>query len=320
MSRRYLCGALVGVLAAAGILTTAWGASAAPVTLHAQPKMSVMRPLGFRQHAKPTRPNRTNNLSYRGGIGGIGVETAPKVYLVLWGSQWNNNDPSGEASRLQNFFTGVGGSTWLNSVTQYCQGVASGTITCPTNSQHAGNQANIYVATWGDSTAAAPSHPTQSQLAAEAVRAAGYFGNTSSATNSTVQYVIATATGNSASGFGTQYCAWHSSTSSSYGNIAYTNLPYITDAGPSCGSNFVNSGSSGATDGVTIVEGHELAETITDQFPNGGWLDRNGEENGDKCAWISSGSGASREINLSTGSFAVQTLWSNANNGCVISY
>jgi serine protease len=135
-----------------------------------------------------------------------------------------------------------------------------------------------------------------------------------------VQYVIATATGNSASGFGTQYCAWHSSTSSAYGNIAYTNLPYITDAGPSCGSNFVNSGSSGATDGVTIVEGHELAETITDQFPNGGWLDRNGEENGDKCAWISSGSGASRDISLSTGNFAVQTLWSNANNGCVISY
>src|SRR3954468_20481589 len=37
-----------------------------------------------------------NNLYYHGGVGGIGVETAPKVYLVLWGAQWNNNDPSGE--------------------------------------------------------------------------------------------------------------------------------------------------------------------------------------------------------------------------------
>jgi len=319
MRRRYLCGALVGVLAIAGALTTS--AAARPTGSHALAKLSVMRPLGFKpvQRAK-AKPTRTNNLAYRGGIGGIGVETAPKVYLVLWGSQWNNNDPYGEAGRLQDFFNGVGGSSWLNSVSQYCQGVASGTTTCPTNSQHAGNQANIYVATWQDNTSAAPAHPTQSQLAAEAVSAAGHWGNTSSATNNTVQYVIATATGNSASGFGTQYCAWHSSTSSSYGNIAYTNLPYITDAGPSCGSNFVNSGSSGATDGVTIVEGHELAETITDQFPNGGWLDRNGEENGDKCAWISSGSGASRDITLPTGSFAVQTLWSNANNGCVISY
>jgi hypothetical protein len=320
MRRRYLCGALVGVLATTGILTTAFGASAAPATSHAQPKTSIMRPLGFRQHAKPVRPNRSNNLSYRGGIGGIGVETAPKVYLVLWGSQWNNNDPSGEANRLQSFFNGVGGSSWLNSVTQYCQGVASGTVTCGASGQHAGNPTGIFATTWADNGSAAPSQPTQSQLAAEAVKAAGHFGNTSSASNNTVQYVIATATHNNASGFGTQYCAWHSSTSSSYGNIAYTNLPYITDAGPSCGSNYVNAGSAGATDGITIVEGHEMAETITDQFPNGGWLDRNGEENADKCAWISSGTGASRNIALTTGTFAVQTLWSNANNGCVASY
>jgi serine protease len=281
-----------------------------------------MRPLGFKpvQHATKQRRPRSNNLAYQGGVGGIGVETAPKVYLVLWGSQWTGTDTSGEASLLQGFFGHVGASSWLNSVTQYCQGVAAGTITCGSSGQHAGNQSGIYVSTWSDNGSTAPTHPTQSQLASEAVRAAGHFGNTSSATNNTVQYVIATAKGNSASGFGTQYCAWHSSTSSSYGNIAYTNLPYITDAGPSCGSNFVNGGSSGATDGITIVEGHELAETITDQFPNGGWLDRNGEENGDKCAWISSGSGASGDIPLATGTFAVQTLWSNANSGCVISY
>jgi len=285
-----------------------------------------MRPLGFKQHAKPARPNHTNNLSYRGGVGGFGVETAPKVYLVVWGSQWGtngSNDPSGEVGILQAFFSHAGASGWLNSVTQYCQGVASGTVTCPTNSQHAGNPSGIYAGTVFDSSSAAPTHPTQSQLAAEAARAAQQFGN-GSGTNSTVQYVIATATGNSASGFGTQYCAWHSSTSSQYGNIAYTNLPYITDAGPSCGSNFVNSGSSGATDGVTIVEGHELAETITDQFPNGGWLDRNGAENGDKCAWISSGQGASTNVTLNGASYPVQSLWSNAfssgRGGCVLSY
>ena len=66
-------------------------------------------------------------LSYHGGIGGVGVENAPKVYLVLWGSQWTN-DPSGEAGILQNFYSMVGGSTWLNTVTQYCQGVASGVV------------------------------------------------------------------------------------------------------------------------------------------------------------------------------------------------
>jgi serine protease len=151
------------------------------------------------------------------------------------------------------------------------------------------------------------------------VNAAAHFGNTTVASNASVQYVIATATGNNASGFGTRYCAWHSATSSSYGNIAYTNLPYITDAGASCGANFNGLGPNA---GITIVGGHEMGETITDQFPSTGWLDSNGAENGDKCAWISTGNqGAAADITLSTGTFAVQSLWSNAFNsnagGCV---
>src|SRR3954453_14056491 len=297
MSRRYLCGALVGVLATAGALTTAFGASAAPASSHAQAaKPSVMRPLGFKpvQRSKPARPRRTNNLAYRGGVGGIGVETAPTVYLVLWGSQWSS-DPSHESTVLQNFLPDAGGSSWLNSVTQYCQGVAAGTITCGSSGRHAGNPRAIYGGIYQDTGSAAPSHPTQSQLAAEAIKAADNFGNHSSASNASVQYVVATAHNNSASGFGTQYCAWHSSTSSSYGNIAYTNLPYITDAGSACGANF---NGLGPNEGITIVGGHEMAETITDQYPNGGWLDRNGEENADKCAWIGSGQGASASVNL----------------------
>jgi serine protease len=265
--------------------------------------------------SKPARPRRSNNLYYHGGVGGIGVETAPKVYLVVWGSQWGtngSNDPSGEVGILQSFLGHAGGSGWLNSVTQYCQGVASGTITCPSGSAFAGNPTGIYADTWYDSATAAPSQPTQSQLAAEAVRAAAHWGNTNSGSNASVQYVVATAHNNNAAGFGTQYCAWHSSTSG-YGNIAYTNLPYITDAGGSCGANFNNLGPKA---GITIVEGHEMAETITDQFPNGGWLDGSGAENGDKCAWTS---GTSNQ-NLTGATFPVQPLWSNASSSCALSY
>ena len=131
------------------------------------------------------------------------------------------------------------------------------------------------------------------------------------ASNASVQYVIATATRNNSKGFGRQYCAYHTSTSSTVGNVAYTNLPYITDAGRSCGANFNGLGPDA---GVTIVGGHEMGETITDQFLSGGWLDSAGAENADKCAWISSGQGASADISLSTGTFAVQSLWSNASN------
>jgi hypothetical protein len=121
---------------------------------------------------------------------------------------------------------------------------------------------------------------------------------------------------------GCPHCAYHSATSSTVGNVAYTNLPYITDAGASCGANFNGLGRNA---GITIVAGHEMGETITDQFPNGGWLDSSGAENGDKCAWISSGQGAAADVPLTNGgSFPVQSLWSDAFNsgsgGCVLSY
>jgi hypothetical protein len=199
--------------------------------------------------------------------------------------------------------------------------VAIGTVFCNGAGTAAGNPAGILAGVWYDNASAAPSKPRQSQLAAEAVRAAQHFGNTTAGSNASVQYVIATATRNNSRGFGTQYCAYHSATSSTVGNVAYTNLPYITDAGASCGANF---NGLGADAGITIVAGHEMAETMTDQFPSGGWLDSSGAENGDKCAWISSGQGAAADITLSTGIFAVQSLWSNAFNsgsgGCVLSY
>jgi hypothetical protein len=334
MRRRHLVGIFVGVLVTAGALAALSGSASADRSARASSQPEMMKPLSQSPHSFGKAGHGQGhgghkggggsvNLSYHGGVGGIGVEAAPKVYLVFWGSQWSN-DPSNEASILGNFLSGVGGSSWLNSVTQYCQGVATGTIFCNGAGTAAGNQSGILQGVWYDNGSQAPSRAGQSQLAAEAVNAAQHFGNTAAGSNASTQYVIATAHGDNPSGFGRQYCAWHSSTSSSYGNIAYTNLPYITDAGASCGANFVNSGTSGATDGITIVAGHELAETITDQFPNGGWLDSNGAENGDKCAWISSGQGAAADISLSTGSFPVQSLWSNAFNsnagGCVLSY
>jgi serine protease len=317
-----IAGAFAVAAVAACVLTSS--AAALPVSMPAQARVSVMSPVGFKPvpQANPARSTRANdNLGYRGGVDGIGVETAPKVYLVLWGSQWNNNDPSGEEPLLRSFFGKAGGSSWLNTVTQYCQGVASGSTSC-SGGTPVGNQTGMLAGTWSDNGTAAPKHPSQSALASEAVKAAAHFGNTSATSNASVQYVIATAHGYNTPGFGTSYCAWHDWTSSSDGVIAYTNLPYITDAGTSCGANFNN---LGAKAGITIVEGHEMAETITDQYPNGGWLDSSGSEIGDKCTWITTGNqGASASASLNGTHFPVQSLWSNAYNsdkgGCALSY
>jgi hypothetical protein len=294
-----------------------------------------------------------NNLSYGGGKSGVGVTTgAPKVYLVFWGSQWGtqgtnsagnvtlSGDPSGMAPYVEAFMKGLGtgGETWSGVMTQYCQGVASGSQSCPASAAHVGYPTGgAFAGVWVDKSTAAPSQATAHQLGTEAVHAATHFGNTTAASNRNAQYVIISPHGTHPDGYNTltsNFCAWHDYTgdssmsggavSSPDGPLAFTNLPYITDMGASCGQNFVNSGSAGKLDGVSIVEGHEYAETITDQFPAGGWTDLAGNENGDKCAWISSGQGAAQNITLTTGTFAVQSTWANdfggGQGGCEVSH
>lgn len=236
----------------------------------------------------------SGNLLYNGGV----IQTAPKIYLVLWGN-WNaSGDPNGVAARLEAFLPKIGGSSWLNSVTQYTQ----------SGGAHVGNLAGSYGGVWND-TANAPLPVEQdSDVANEAVRAAAHFGDYSSSAS----YVIASPHLSSTIGFQVQYCAWHSSTTAGNSTIAFTNLPYIPDAGSSCGQNSVNS--NGTLDGVSIVEGHEQGETETDPQPSSGWLDASGNENGDKCAWTG------LQNNPSVGNYPTQPLWSNASSSCVQSY
>ena len=292
----------------------------------------------------------TGNLSYGGGVDGIGVTTgAPKVYLVFYGSQWGTagtnangdmtftGDAKGEAPRLQRLFKGIGtnNETWSGVMTQYCEGIAAGATSCPSTAAHVGYPTGgAYAGVWYDNSAASPSQATGHQLAAEAVKAAGHFGNTTSASNRSAQYVIASPTGTHPDGFNTitaNWCAWHDwngdttlgggAASSSYGDIAFTNLPYLTDMGSSCGQNYVNAGTAGTLDGVTIVEGHEYAETITDQNPAGGWTDSGGSENADKCAWNGvGGTGGAQNVAFATGSYAMQATYSNDVTGCQISH
>jgi serine protease len=245
------------------------------------------------------RPGGGGNLVYHNGP----IQPASKTYVVYWGAAWTGSgDPKGVQTYLNNFLGHVGGTSWNATVTQYTQ--SDGT--------HTGNPANNFGGSYVDSSSNPPSSPTQSQMAAEAVKAAAHFGDYSVS----AQYIVAMPTGVSPSGFKTQYCAYHSSTSANGSTISWTNLPYLPDAGSGCGAGSVT---GSALDGVSIVEGHEYAEAETDPQPNSGWLDGSGAEIGDKCAWV-----ALADTNLNGTSFPTQPLWSNAANagagGCVQTY
>ncbi len=290
-------------------------------------------------------------LSAHGGIDGIEVTTgAPKVYVVFYGSQWGTSSTNGSgdltfsgdsvglAPRLQEMLKGIGtnGELWSGVMTQYCDGVTTGTTSCASTANHVGYPTGGALSgVWYDPSVVAPSQATGHQLAAEAVTAASHFGNNTAAANRSAQYVIVSPTGTHPDGFNTStgnFCAWHDyngdttlsggAAASTVGDVAFTNLPYLTDLGASCGASYVNAGSAGALDGVSIVEGHEYAETVTDQNPGGGWWDSgSGQENGDKCAWVGTGgAGGAQNVAFATGSFPMQGSWSNDVAGCLISH
>jgi hypothetical protein len=269
-------------------------------------KFTAVGPNGSILRIFPTREALANSpLGIGGGAGpllygGGPVATAPHLYVVFWGSAWNSSsgDPNGVMAQLKNFYAAIGGSKWLNSVTQYTQ----------SGGARAGNAGNIFLGSYVDTASSPLPVPQDSDIAAEAVRAAAHFGDYSASAS----YIVALPHNTIPIGFMAEYCAWHSSTAASGGTIAYTNLPYMPDAGSSCGQGSVNS--PGTLDGVSIVAGHEQGETESDPQPSTGWVDASGNENGDKCAWTG------LENNPNAGGFPTQPLWSNASNGCVQSY
>jgi serine protease len=272
------------------------------------------------------------NMAYFGGH----VQVAPKIYLVLWG--WGQpgafdhtsagmpaNDPDGAAAKMTAFVGAIGGTAWTESQTQYYQLVGG-------VEQHIANPTNQLGGVWYDDANAIHDNVTGLELAQEAQRAVSHFGVTDL---QNAQFVIAQPQKFNEQGFngGTGYCAWHDYTQPSaypgvQAGIAFTNMPYVLNMGASCGKGSVNSGSAGTLDGVTIVLGHEVEETVTDPGAEtvvngknlGGWFDYSGYENGDKCAWVGynglvAASTVPGGLNNITGNdgrrYAVQSLWSN---------
>jgi serine protease len=246
------------------------------------PRTHIMLPRGVH------RPTPDGLLPYNGGP----IQKTPKVYVTFW--HYNIGDPQGVANYLQSYIGGIGASSWLNTVTQYYS-----------NSQgHITNPSGQLAGVWFDNSGRIARHPGDFAVQSEANRSASHFGGA----NANALYIVATPHGHSISGFGTQFCAYHGYT----GTVAYTNLPYMPDAGANCGAGSVNN--PGTDDGVSIVSGHEIAETQTDPQPPSGWSGSQGEI-GDLCAWINL-----QDIVFSTGTFPVQPLYSDANNGCVQHY
>ncbi len=267
------------------------------------------------------------NMAYFGG----NVQTSPKVYLVLWG--WGEpgafdhtsptrpaSDPDGVGALMTRFIAAIGGTSWGKVSAQYYQSNYNGTYA------NVGNPTHQLAGVWSDNTNPIHDNLSPLELAQEAARGVLHFG-IGDLTNA--QLVVATPQKFNEAGFNqNSYCAWHDFTTPlSYPGVtagmAFVNMPYVLNAGGGCGQDFVNPAPTGDLDGVTIVLGHEIAETLTDPGAEssaglvqyGAWFDYQGWEIGDKCAWVGDGlqvPGAPFNMIGNDGAaYPVQTLWSN---------
>jgi hypothetical protein len=239
-------------------------------------------------------------LTYRNGP----VLVAPKAYLIFWGFK-AAGDPDKVEKLLKTYSKNMGGSGHNNIYTQYYM-VSGGSNVYITN------PSNQLGGVWKDNTNVVPAHPTDAQVATEAINGVAHFGYDINGS-----YVVVTPHGKSSVGFGTSFCAYHSAVTSGGNLISYTNLPYQPDAGGSCGANIITppSDETGVDEGVTIVEGHEYGESVTDPNPPSGWYNNQQGEIGDICAW-------QNILNdpFNAKSYTMQPMFSNATQTCVHSY
>ena len=232
----------------------------------------------------------TSGLAYNGGP----LQLSPQIYLDFWGDQWNS-DTNGVESYMQNLFDALGGSSdsWSTVTSQYADG----------NGSSPSFGGAVLAGTWLDNSSAAPASASQAQIAAEADNAASHFG----VSGPDVDVFVMSPSGTEPDNFpNAGFCAWHDWS----GSVAYTNMPYVLDAGSGCGADSVQN----QLDGFSIVGGHEYAEAVTDPEPSSGYVDSNGEEIGDLCAWDND-----QTVSFSTGTFAMQPLYSDNAGGCVFS-
>ncbi len=241
-------------------------------------------------------------LPYFGGP----VITKPAVYLIFWGPQWTNGAKDTHqlvqrdaATYVEDFFQGVGGSPWLNTLTQYCQD--SNPLHWPSedcskvsSSDRISNPRNVVKTP----ILKTPCPANQQCLAVfdssvpppgfgdleirNEVRKVWHQQNR----DSSAIYFLFTPSGNTSSDLGAN-CGYHSwltkspPASGGHGgpppnprsgeSIWYSYVPYQGDA-IGCYVNWVNSAvpgipapyHDGTLDGFSIVGGHELAEAITD--------------------------------------------------------
>jgi hypothetical protein len=228
--------------------------------------------------------------------GGGPVVANPQVYVVYWqmGAPPTVNDPGLAIPVVEGYLRGVGGTQWLNTITQYS-----------TPSQTISISDSLLAGEWYDTA-----DPYDNDYFGEALRAANHFG-VGSSPNAIILILDVNKTCDNESSYHHFVAATPPTTSVP---IPFIRLAYYV-GGPPC--------TTGVSYLATVLH-HELSEAITDpQFD--AWLDTNCCEAVDKCVpfdWMALYDPGGTALDLST--YQLPQVWSNeakhGGGGCVAGY
>lgn len=216
---------------------------------------------------------------------GGAVLAASATHAIYWGRP--SDFPSDLETGMADLLSGLSGSSYLDIATEYMRGAAPSTT---------------YAGSVSDPSAPPRRAPSVSNVAAEVCR---LFPSP----DPDGVYVVFTSNAPHVS-----YCAWHASATC---NGVTFQVAYVPNQAllPACspytrvdlGCNSYSEGTVTSADSVA----HEFMESITDAHLDA-WYDKNGQEVADKCNYNYQAC-----VVLSTGSWQIQSEWSNEIGGCL---
>lgn len=215
---------------------------------------------------------------------GGSVLPVSKTVAIYWGdaTQFPSDLQSGMAAML----SGFNGSSYLGVMEQYMRNAPISTSNGTALS---------------DSSAPPSPAPTTAQLGAEVCKLVA-------APDPSTLYIVFTSNAPKIN-----YCAWHNDTTCNgvTFQVAYIpNQALLPGCSPYTRSNLHCNGYSDGTVASADSVAHEFMETITDAHIDA-WFDKSKQEVADKCNF-----NYQQCVTLSTGSWQIQSLWSNAIGAC----
>jgi len=326
------------LLAAAAALAAAACADSANVTAPSSPTASAARSpeLNSARHLfhtkdfylndaqRNSRPSRGTGISYHGGTV---LQNGTNVVAIYWGGPAYSNLPAGNGAG-----TGDGSliGTFLRSYSKLVDAAAGKNYFNINHTYYGQTGAYItptvsYTAYWNTTGSGAPA-PSASPTDADMVALIQWgLSNGKLTYNANTLYAIFTAKGvNLGGGFGSQYCAYHTHGSTSYGNVFYAAMPYNQQYVSGCTSQFASPNADVAANSEVNTLAHEIEETTTDNMGTA-WFDNRGYENADKCAWTwgttKTANGGTYNQSYNGVYFLIQQNWVNAGSGgCATGY